>query len=306
MLSLVIPSRGEAQGLWSTVASAHDALKATGEQYEIWAVVNGKVPDLATWMFHEGTCNVLWSGADSPQMARDQGLKQSRGEFVFFADAHCVFPRDYFSILLEDAERTKADAIFGGTRFCSNPTYGMKVGWNEYLWGQDVVYKKHIDERGDGPAPIGIIGHGAFGIRRKAYMDAGGYWLALHGFGGEETQFNFKLWMMGFRCFVTPRVYHWHYLPFGERHGFDIHSNRDFVRNFLMIAAAYGGEQRVRESYNAFQAYYWQGKALHPELPAEVLAAEEVAAERAFIREHAVYKDLNALREMFVREGVIA
>jgi glycosyltransferase involved in cell wall biosynthesis len=306
MISLVIPSRGESLGLWATVASAKSDLLASGEPFEIIAVVNGEPPGIASWMLREDFCRIIYSAASSPQEARHQGLLQAKSDFVFFADAHCVFPPRWFLSMREEADRSGTDAIFGGTRFLSGATYGMRLGWREYLWGSDVIYEKHLKAHsGELPAPIAIIGHGAFGIRKRAYLESGGYWLALRGFGGEETQLNLKLWMMSFRCHVTPRCYHWHYSMPGERRGPELFNGRQFVRNFLMIAAAYGGPERVQKSHHSFCVHYWKNEDLYPGICEEVLSDPAVAEERAFVDANCRYKNLEELRAMFDAEGVI-
>lgn len=307
MISVIIPSRGESVALWATVASAHGELELSGLDFEIIVVLNEPegvdFPPIGATLKVSEICQVVYAKVDGPAGARNVGFKYSKGDFLFFADAHCVFQRGFFETLLDESLALGADAVFGGTRFVRDVTYGCKVGWQEILWGCDV-----LDKPSDGkPFPIVAVGHGAFGMAREAFVGCGMYWEALRGWGGEEPQLNFKLWMMGYRAFMIPQTYHWHYTPLGERRSFDgVYRDRNFVRNFLLVAAAYGGDDEARRVYDSFELYYWKSETLHREVLDEVLASSEVAAERTFIAARGKHKNLAELREMFEREGVVA
>lgn len=303
MISVIIPSRNEDVALWATVASARADLETSGLEYEILVVLNGEYPQLGVQANIEKFFQPVFAGEhiDSPHSARHLGVNYAHGDTFFFLDAHVVLPSGFFRQVLADMAETGADIMHVPHRYLSRACYGYRTAWNEYAWGAELIR----EAPSDAPYRIAQMGHGAFAMRAETYYRIGGYWLALRGFGGEEPQLDLKTWMMGGSCWVTPRTYHWHYLPPGVRHTDNLFRDRNFVRNFLLLAAAYGEPGRIDAFYKAFILLHWQFQDLMPGLKEEVLADPSVAAERRFIAERAKYKDLAELKAMFDREGVI-
>jgi hypothetical protein len=311
MLSVIIPCHSTpvtaemvGQQVWYTVASALSNLELLGLPYEIVIVMNGEYPMAASLTHEHSTVKIIFAGAnvDSPQAARRLGVQSSLGEILFFLDAHVVIPPNFFNTILYDMREVGADFMGAAHRFIGQNFYAHRIAWDDYLWGSEILYNP-VD--GDRPAKVALHPHGAFAIRREAYDAIGGYWDGIKGFGGEEPQLCFKLWMFRKTCWVTPRTYHWHWLAPGSRRGPEIFSDRRFVRNFLALAAAYSDEKQVRASYEAFQRVNWQGRSLYPCLVEEILADPEVARERESVLLNGEYKNLRELRVMFDCESVL-
>jgi glycosyltransferase involved in cell wall biosynthesis len=340
MISVIVPSRGESASLWSTVISIRENLRDT--DHEIIVVANEQpganrekcarldraisatkripelddamkllteirskqpeddFPMLVQWLVQQDFCRVIFSNVSGPAAARNLGASHAKGDFLFFSDAHCEFPCGYFKAMRAEADRLHADAVFGGTRFMSKTTYGCTVGWNDILWGMEMIEPKDMT-----PYRVASVGHGVFGITVEAFDEVGGYWNALEGWGGEEPQLNFKLWLCGKRLWMVPSLFHYHYTMPGARRGFEMYADRDFVRNFLLTAAAYGGEDEARRVYQAFTMNYWVGESKHPGLLDEVLASPEVAVESNFVKDFGAYENIAEMREMFRLTGVI-
>lgn len=314
MVSVIIPCYSSlqtaaevGQQLWYTVWSAINSLEASGLEHEIIVVVNGSLPFTASLLHEGGNVKSIFCGEsiDSPQSARDLGVQRSRGEFLFFLDTHVVIPPNFFSQMIADMEESGADFMGCGHKWIDvgQVYYGARIAWDEFLWARET-----LNHPPNGPGKLwktAIHPHGAFAMRRKAYEEVGGYWLALKRFGGEESQMCLKLWMMGKSVWATPRTFHCHWLPPGARRDNTLWKDPDIVRNFMLVAAAYGDEARVRESYKAFSLLYWGGEDVFPMLIQKVLNSPEVAVERKVIAERAKYKNLKELREMFNREDVL-
>lgn len=311
MISVVIPCHTTpetadraSEGLWYTVAAAASALEDTGKEHEIVAVLNGQYP-IPAGLLHDHThirAVFCGPGVQSPQAARHAGLRYTSGEHVFFLDAHVIVPPDFFDVVLDDMAETGADFMGTGHRFLGPTFFGCRVAWNEYLWCRKVLYEPPRGSRK--PWRAAVHPHGAFCVRRSAYADAGGYWLALKGYGGEETQLCFKLWLTGRSVWVTPNTYHWHWLPPQGRHDTRTFRDEQFARNFLLIAAAYGDVERVRASYRSLSALYWNLEDHFPEMIESVLSSPEVEAERAVVQE-GPFKNLDELRQLFRAEGIV-
>lgn len=312
MISVVIPCHARKQNesevgqqLWYTVASATSSLEASGFDYEIVVILNGEYPMTASLMHESSRVKAIFAGAqiDSPQSARNLGVRYTRGEFIFFLDAHVVVPPNFFSQIVSDMTESGADFMGTGHRYLGDQYFASRIAWEEFLWGRDTL--NHPPNGADNLWMTAIHPHGAFCVRREAYLDAGGYWLALKGFGGEETQLCLKFWLMGKTVWATPRTYHWHWLPPGGRRGGELWKDPDLARNFLLIAAAYGDAERVKKSYDSLKILYWGNEDIFPMMQQNVLNCEETLAERKVVAEQGKFKSLAELRKYFNSNGVL-
>ncbi len=249
-VSVVIPSRNEDAMLWATVVSAHESLQAARVSYEIIPVVNGPSPQIAALMHRAKLAKVYCSDASSPQAARHVGAIAAKGCWLFFLDAHCIVPQNFFLEMLNTLDRSGATLLHSPHRFLGKTFYGFTVDWDGTLWAKDTIDVPPTDQRS---FEIAVAGHGAIGMLRHVYWKTGGYWQALRGFGGEETQLNLKMWLLGKRCAMATRTHHWHWLPPQGRHDESMFRDPDFIRNHLMIAEAYGGSDQLRRTRDALE-----------------------------------------------------
>jgi glycosyltransferase involved in cell wall biosynthesis len=311
MISVIIPCHATpenslivGQQLWYTVASAISSLEVCGEPYEILVILNGEHPQQASLMHQADSIKAIYCGKeiDSPQAARHLGFQKAKGDVLFSLDAHIIVPTNFFRQILDDMKDTGADFMGAAHRFLLPNSYGNRVDWGAYLWGGESIF---VPPRGDKPFKTALHPHGAFAITREAYFDVGGYWLGLHGFGGEESQLCFKLWLMGRTCWATPRTHHWHWLSPMDRRNRGVFEDENFVRNFLIVAAAYSDEKQVRDSYDGMLNFHWGNLSKFPMAVQDALCDPEVKKEREFIAENGKYKNLMELREMFNVSGVL-
>ena len=299
MISIVIPSREPDEALiWATLTSAISDLRASDIEYEILLVLCGpKFPDIAKHIARHGLAKVAYTNADSPQVARHIGISTAKGDTVFCLDAHVVVPPGFFRRVLEDMQATGADLMHTPYKFLQAVSYGYRVAWGAYLWSAEALRQPPSAS----PFKIAVAGHGAFAVRKESYKRAGGYWLGLRGFGGEEVQLDFKFWLSGMTCWMTPRTYHWHFVANPQRHTEELYKERNFVRNFLLVAAIYGGAEQVEKSYAAMRGRCWGWQDLYPELKEEVL--HDAEEERGRVAATGI-DSIPALREFLNAEGV--
>lgn len=313
MISVVIPvystrktSEQVGEEVWYTVASVVSDLERTGAPYEIALILNGEYPMNAALMHEADMVKPVFCGPhiNSPQAARNVGAEQTSGETIFFLDSHVIVPPGFFKQMQDDLDETGAAFMGTGHRWLgSKKFYGCRIAWEEYLWSRETM---NVPPLGEGKLwKTAIHPHGAFAVRRKAYDDIGGYWQALRGFGGEESQLCLKMWMMGYECWATPRTYHWHWLPPGGRRTSDLFRDENFARNFLLVAAAYGDAARVKQSHDSMEMLHWGNIDIFPMMQQQVLNSPEVETERSLIAERAKYKSLAELRTMFDRNDVL-
>jgi hypothetical protein len=312
LISVVIPCRTTPQTaehvdeqLWYTASAAISSLEASKIDYEIVAVMNGPYPITSPAFPQQKNMRVVYAGnhVESPQAARHMGTCETRGETIFFIDSHVLVPPGFFRTVLDEMDETGADFMGTGHRYLSGTHYGCRVAWDEYLWVNKVYNAPPLGP--NVPWRAAIHPHGAFAVKRCSYNYAGGYWRALRGWGGEETQLCLKFWMLGLSCWATPRTYHWHWLPTGSRRGPEVFQEERFARNFMMIAAAYGGDDVVRRAYRSFQILYWRNEDRYPKMMNEVTSSLETTIERERIAERGKFSSTAELRRWFDETGVI-
>lgn len=316
-LAVVIPSFQDASGLWFTVAAARVDLEAdfAPDEYEIIAVVDGPEDDgkVIYGMRQMGTCRFLASELRSPQMNRDLGLRATEAPYVFFLDSHVIPSRGFFKRLLQTAEETSAAIVHGPHCFWKKHEKGLAYGyyfnWRDYFWACSA---EDVPKFPDRPYPIAITGHGAMVVNREKYLKMGGYWGALKGWGGEEPQLNLKAWLLGEQVLMEPRVYHWHFMP-EKRRLAEIFKSEPFVRNFMLVSYACGGESYLNSTYGFFtrsaKSYDTFDEALAHKDEGPFSAAfravpQEAEEERKLICSGPFHGDLDALRAYFNREGI--
>jgi GT2 family glycosyltransferase len=121
----------------------------------------------------------------------------------------------------------------------------LKLDYN--FWGETLKHPKDDFK----PYMIGAGGHGGFAITRSLWDAVGGYGPAnlFFGYGGEEMVFDLKLWRMGHKVFIDPKVIHYHY-PGGR--GYSRHHTDEYYANLLASAHVIGGEKWLYKVFDSF------------------------------------------------------
>ena len=308
-VSIVIPSRDDEQGLFFTLASASVELAASGLTYEIIAVIDGDWNETARSIQTHQWCRIIQGDFGGPQRARHVGILEAKAERVFFFDSHVVVSPGFFRRML-DAMDSSGAALVHSPHSIWNPAvraYGYRVFWLGHFWSSSAEDKPKSPD----PYPVALCGHGAMLVDKQKYFDTGGYWQALRGWGGEEPQLNFKFWMLGHECWVCPQAWHMHY--FANRRSAEIYRSPDYIRNFLLVAYATGGDKFLNSAYQ-----YFTMAANGKRTPEEVMkdpkvypwkeimerVPEEAAEERQRICAGPYGGDLDSLRKHFEEKGI--
>jgi hypothetical protein len=244
-LSIVIPHRGNTLGLWATVHSCEEDLRNSKLDYEFVLVTNG-APLLADdlQLIHamkEGGRLRAHHHTDlplTPPNARQIGADLCSGKVLFFFDNHCLLARDYFSRAIHDFDNEDIDVLHSTTCFYTSTGmhyhYLLNLEYN--FWGSSQMLPQ--DEYR--PYQIAAGGHGGFAVRRSVFNDVGGYGPSelLTGYGGEEMIFDLKMWRLGYKVWLDPKVIHYH---FAGNRGYARHYTDDYYTNILTAANVIGG-----------------------------------------------------------------
>src|SRR5260370_21736848 len=107
-ISICIPSRAQALGLWATICGCANALSDI--EHEFIVAINGrKIDDDETRLLHEfpdSKVKVLQSdNVLSPPEARNLAAKQATGDFICFFDDHCIpAPFSFHRLIFNDKD----------------------------------------------------------------------------------------------------------------------------------------------------------------------------------------------------------
>lgn len=321
--AVVIPSYNDAAGLWFTVAAAKADIDEdfAQEDYEVIGVVDGPedgdtAEGTGNRIIHsmrvQEMCRIINADTRTPQKNRHIGLLATDAPYVFFLDSHVIPSRGFFKSMYEAISTSGAGIVHSPhcfwKRFPIGVAYGYDMNWKNYFWSVTAESKP----KRDAPYKICLAGHGAIVVDRAQYLETGGYWHALEGWGGEEPQLNLLFWMLGKHVLIDPRVYHWHYMPC-KRHMHEEHKSLRYVRNFLLSAYAYGGQKYFDSVFFFFTQQQNSAKTIDeirshvPVSPFEDLRESipiVAAAERAKVCAGPFGGDLDKLREYFKAEDI--
>jgi len=199
-------------------------MQNAGLQYEVIIAADGgteyqweKLPNVRCLRIRTG----------SPQGTRDAGIRAARAPHALVIEDH-VIVSDVKSLLNTHACLHAAMTFpvrFGeGTSLFD--VYGTTTNWDGNLWFKQTSYAASTKQH-----RVPQFGHSCFMVDCAKYKAVGGYTDLLTGWGGEEPLLCLKFWMMGYECWQTPFVTHYHYLA--DRTGGAMFSDQ-FQKNFAI------------------------------------------------------------------------
>jgi len=203
-VSFVIPCRNEGDYLRYTVESITET--AAGLPYEIIVVDNGSTDGCSDFLA-EGA-----EGAGAAQLhrceplgvvgARTYGWERSRGQYVFFCDAHVTFQNNWLEPTLEVLSRpdvglvAPASAVWGQAE---------ATGWG-MRWTDARFNAEWLGRQAEEPYPIPMAAGFCTGLRREYFGAIGGYDAGMHNYGMEDLEICMRIWLLGQQVMVVPEA----------------------------------------------------------------------------------------------------
>lgn len=254
--TIVIAHRGNPMGLWATIQSCEIDLERTDYKYNYCIACNGdrtfdvEISRTLHYLDKLGKLKQsLWHPEPwAPPTARQFATTFADGKYLFFFDNHCLVSPQYFTRALLDFKTYPVDVLHSSFRYYSGEGthYHYKLSLEKDFWAKAVLHPTDAAK----PYPIAVSGHGGFVVKRDVWDEIGGYWTGFQGYGGEETYFDLKAWMMGKQVWVDPRLVHYHY---AGRRTYSRHYTDDYYRNMMMAANIIGGERWAYKVYGNFE-----------------------------------------------------
>lgn len=172
--------------------------------------------------------------------ARHNAVKYARYENIIFCDAHIALKTNTIKYALETLNK------FGGIvhmpvawmgAHSSRPRAGMQYSYKigEKIWGAWNFAQASSDK----PFFIPVSGHCFLAVKKKQYMEMGGYDTNQQIYGGGENYLDTLYWMLGSCVMTDPRglVYH---LSASRGYSYNMNS---LIHNMMLTAYALGGHK---------------------------------------------------------------
>ncbi|MEK6884467.1 MAG: glycosyltransferase family A protein [Nanoarchaeota archaeon] len=196
--------------------------------------------------FHNGIIKILYDPIAGNVSARNKGAKIAQGEYLFFSDAHMTYDPGCFKRMIETIDESggivhPAYSWMGayppareGTQYSWKLGEEFKGTWNNYVAGD-----------GKNWFYIPASGHCILGMKRKQFLDFGGYPDYLRCYGGGEVYLDSVWWMLGSNSVSEPRAHAYH-LSAGRGYSY-VHL--DYVHNIFHSAITLGADLWAERTY---------------------------------------------------------
>ena len=310
-------------GLSLTVMSIEAELRDSGLDYRYFVVNNGNPQTgderdclnlFLEYLDTTGHVGKVFEipEAMSPPNARNLGAAAGSAELLFFFDDHISLGPGFFGNILSTFEVTGCAAVFprmyGLVEHPEKRVYHHRLTLDKNFWGVP-----SFDAYAPSAYRVASANHGAFGIRRSAWNEVGGYWDGFVGWGGEEAELNLKLNLLDKAVYLDPRAEHWHHFSPPGKYTYSRPPEQTFT-NYFCAANIIGGQRWAQKVADSIQSRFVKGAV--NKAPTETLAqiprymegllAEAVARSATQAKWMAAHRKrtLDEQLALFQREGV--
>jgi glycosyltransferase involved in cell wall biosynthesis len=181
--------------------------------------------------------------------AKNEGVRNSTGEFLWFCDAHCIISRDtlykMFLYYTEHHERLNGSLHLPLTYKIlewHKTMYKLVVDIPNGAVHYSLTPYRHADE----PFEVPAVSTCGMMITRKLYDQLGGWPLELGIYGGGENFTNFSKAVMGKKKWMFPGEPLCHH---GEKRGYNWNYT-DHLRNKAIATYIFGGKVFVKRFFD--------------------------------------------------------
>jgi len=243
LVTIVIASRKNAQGLWMSINNIEWELKEAGIDFQFAIVTNddGKLDTDSRQvieMLRTKTGYLKYYRHNelpmTPQQARQEAIDNTNSKYIICFDNHVQLCPGFFKRFFHDWESTEADILHSATQYYINDfiCYNYKLQLKKDFWGVSDSFALNEYK----PFKIGAAGHGGVGFKRSSFEKYSGYKLSSSfvGYSGEELTADLGTWLQGGNVYISPRSIHRHWAA--TTRGYGRHHTEDFYKNLFSCA----------------------------------------------------------------------
>lgn len=220
---------------------------------------------MSTYFFRKGVIKYLiYDDKQGHWNAKNHGIRNSSGKYVFFLDAHCIMKRDSLRKMVAWLrENDQREFVTGGTTYRVG---GLHAYINYMLDSRSLEYRPerktfdykfcthqmepYVDAQGQrqlrfptAPYQVCVMSTCAM-MCPRAVLDDLGPWNPEFGiYGGGESYMNWKQSTCGYGHWIHPEAWCWHY---ADKRGYSW-NHTDFVRNSMIAAYVVGGDKFLQD-----------------------------------------------------------
>lgn len=211
---------------------------------------------IGTYFFKKGIVKYLqYDARQGHWQAKNYGIANSTGKYLFFIDAHCVMKRDSLRKMIQFL-RDRPNEKIGGVHAYINymldshsleykpqkKTFGYQFCSAQTVW-QDLPNGKKRAVRRPEPYQVCVMSTCGMLTPRSAIEALGGWNKELGIYGGGESYINWKQSTCGWSHWIHPECECWHW---AEKRGYSW-NHTDFVRNSFIAAYCVGGDEFLNQ-----------------------------------------------------------
>lgn len=225
---------------------------------------------MSTWFFRKGVIKLfIYDAKQGHWNAKNHGIANSTGKYVFFLDAHCIMKRDsvrkMLTFLRENEGKTYEHPMTPGKPWRVGAVHAYinymldsrsleykpqkKTFGYQFCSHQMVVTKENPRTLAFPTKPYQVCVMSTCGMMcPRAVLDDLGAWNPEFGiYGGGESYMNWKQSTCGYGHWIHPEAWCWH---FADKRGYSW-NHSDFVRNSFIAAYVVGGEEFLQQQIDA-------------------------------------------------------
>jgi glycosyltransferase involved in cell wall biosynthesis len=186
--------------------------------------------------------------------AKNHGIKNSTGKYVFFLDAHCILGNETLKNMIEFLEKKEqANEKVGAVHCYHNAImmnqpkeYELKFGKLAYrfMTGQNILMGKTKE-----PYQIGVATTDGMMVPRKVFDELGAWHPEFGIRAGGEAYMNFKQSTCGYPHFMHPKANFYHFKAAHYKYR-TIYT--DWARNNFICAYTCGGDEWLDDAYKTY------------------------------------------------------
>lgn len=241
---------------------------------------------IGTWFFRTGRVKYLqYDKKLGHWNAKNHGIENSTGKFLFFLDSHCIMKRDSVRHMIEFLRDPPEEKIGGVHAYINymldsrsleyRPQRGKLFGYQFCTHQQEEYHIDGVRKLRFPTKPYKVCVMSTCGMMSpRSVIDELGGWHPEFGiYCGGEGYMNFKQSTCGYHHWIEPRAWCWHW---AEKRGYQW-NHQDYVRNEQIAAYVCGGKKALE-----FCVEQRGGKQVLRDIANDVI--DKCSTEREFIK----------------------